>query len=133
MISSRTKVKLTVEIGSREQLSRVCFLQRRQVWGVGRGVWGVGDKKIYLICRCLDAKREWGKPPHEGAASLKIIICSLFFFSSPSGSSHVLPKCKKPTPVSHTLHPTPYSLLPTPYSLLPILHNQFPSKIKADQ
>ncbi|WP_293091368.1 hypothetical protein [Moorena sp. SIOASIH] len=35
----------------------------------------------------------------------------MFFFSSPSGLSYVLPKCKKPTPVSYSLLPTPYSLL----------------------
>ncbi|NEO69788.1 hypothetical protein [Moorena sp. SIO3H5] len=34
---------------------------------------------------------------------------------------------------SSCLLPLACSLLPTPYSLLPNFHNQFPSKIKADQ
>ncbi|NEO69538.1 hypothetical protein [Moorena sp. SIO3H5] len=43
-----------------------------------------------------------------------------------------------PLPISphskpHTPHPTPHTPHPTPYSLLPNFHNQFPSKIKADQ
>ncbi|NEO76408.1 hypothetical protein [Moorena sp. SIO4G3] len=46
----------------------------------------------------------------ETPAGRRCIACSLFSFSSPSGSSHVLPKCKKPTPVSYSLLPTPYSL-----------------------
>ncbi|WP_149030936.1 hypothetical protein [Moorena producens] len=36
-------------------------------------------------------------------------------------------------PLASCLLPLASCLLPTPYSLLPILHNQFPSKIKADQ
>ncbi|WP_158517131.1 hypothetical protein [Moorena producens] len=51
--------------------------QLPQVWGVGCGVWGVGDKKAM-------EQGNRGFPPRPRCTAF-----SLFSFSYPSGSPHV--------------------------------------------
>ncbi|NEN98757.1 MAG: hypothetical protein F6K50_25605 [Moorea sp. SIO3I7] len=50
---------------------------------------------------------------------------------SKRASHYKVHKISSRFPIPDSRFPIPYSLLPTPYSEAP--HNQFPSKIKADQ